>query len=189
VRILHIQNNTNFFFFVQPGTLSHLRRVNSPIGREGKAAKPRMLHNTHWGMVSKNKKSNSLSSHVCFFVCQVCPSETPEGQACGLVKNLALMSYISVGSDSGTVKNNRHFNFDVFLVFVLRHVFVVVQVVEPLQDYGTEALEEIRPSDVKDAYKIFVNGAWMGVHRDVGELERVLRTLRRKVTNKQTETK
>lgn len=26
-------------------TLSHLRRVNSPIGREGKLAKPRQLHN------------------------------------------------------------------------------------------------------------------------------------------------
>lgn len=26
-------------------TLSHLRRINSPIGREGKLAKPRQLHN------------------------------------------------------------------------------------------------------------------------------------------------
>ena len=50
-------------------TLSHLRRLNSPIGREGKLAKPRQLHNSHWGMV--------------------CPAETPEGQACGLVKNLS----------------------------------------------------------------------------------------------------
>ncbi len=41
-------------------TLSHLRRVNSPIGREGKLAKPRQLHNTQWGMM--------------------CPAETPEGQ-------------------------------------------------------------------------------------------------------------
>jgi DNA-directed RNA polymerase II subunit RPB2 len=32
-------------------TLSHLRRLNSPIGREGKLAKPRQLHNSHWGMV------------------------------------------------------------------------------------------------------------------------------------------
>jgi hypothetical protein len=39
-------------------TLSHLRRLNSPIGREGKLAKPRQLHNSHWGMV--------------------CPAETPE---------------------------------------------------------------------------------------------------------------
>lgn len=27
-------------------TLSHLRRINSPIGREGKLAKPRQLHNS-----------------------------------------------------------------------------------------------------------------------------------------------
>jgi DNA-directed RNA polymerase beta subunit len=44
----------------------------------GKLAKPRQLHNSHWGMM--------------------CPAETPEGQACGLVKNLALMAYITVGS-------------------------------------------------------------------------------------------
>ena len=61
-------------------TLSHLRRLNSPIGREGKLAKPRQLHNSHWGMV--------------------CPAETPEGQAVGLVKNLSLMCLVSVGSPS-----------------------------------------------------------------------------------------
>ena len=52
-------------------TLSHLRRINSPIGREGKLAKPRQLHNTQWGII--------------------CPAETPEGQACGLV-SLSVMS-------------------------------------------------------------------------------------------------
>lgn len=56
-------------------SLSHLRRINSPIGREGKLAKPRQLHNSLWGMM--------------------CPAETPEGQAVGLVKNLALMAYIT----------------------------------------------------------------------------------------------
>ena len=44
-------------------TLSHLRRINSPVGREGKLAKPRQLHNSQWGMI--------------------CPAERPEGQACG----------------------------------------------------------------------------------------------------------
>ncbi|XP_023931893.1 DNA-directed RNA polymerase II subunit RPB2-like [Lingula anatina] len=39
-------------------TLSHLRRLNSPIGRDGKLARPRQLHNSHWGMI--------------------CPAETPE---------------------------------------------------------------------------------------------------------------
>jgi DNA-directed RNA polymerase II subunit RPB2 len=69
--------------YTYASTLSHLRRCNTPIGRDGKIAKPRQLHNTHWGMV--------------------CPAETPEGQACGLVKNLALMAYISVGSSSAPV--------------------------------------------------------------------------------------
>ena len=59
-------------------TLSHLRRLNTPLQKTGKLAKPRQLHNTHWGMI--------------------CPAETPEGQSCGLVKNLALMAVVSVGS-------------------------------------------------------------------------------------------
>jgi DNA-directed RNA polymerase II subunit RPB2 len=53
-------------------TLSHLRRINSPVGREGKLAKPRQLHNTQWGII--------------------CPAETPEGQACGLVRALIASS-------------------------------------------------------------------------------------------------
>lgn len=66
--------------YTYASTLSHLRRTNTPIGRDGKLAKPRQLHNTHWGLV--------------------CPAETPEGQACGLVKNLSLMAGISVGTSS-----------------------------------------------------------------------------------------
>ena len=69
-------------------TLSHLRRLNSPVGRDGKLAKPRQLHNTHWGMI--------------------CPAETPEGAACGLVKNLALMAFVSVGSGSSQLLSLIH---------------------------------------------------------------------------------
>ena len=32
-------------------TLSHLRRLNTPIQKSQKLAKPRMLHNTQWGMI------------------------------------------------------------------------------------------------------------------------------------------
>ena len=35
-----------------------------------------------------------------------CPAETPEGQACGLVKNLALLAYISVGGGDSTILTN-----------------------------------------------------------------------------------
>lgn len=97
-------------------TLSHLRRVNSPIGRDGKLAKPRQLHNTLWGMV--------------------CPAETPEGAAVGLVKNLALMAYISVGSQPSPI-------------------------LEFLEEWSMENLEEIAPSAIADATKIFVNGCWV----------------------------
>lgn len=115
-------------------TLSHLRRLNTPIGREGKLAKPRQLHNTHWGMV--------------------CPAETPEGQAVGLVKNLALMAYISVGSSS-------------------------IPIVEFLEEWGMENLGECSPSSVVESTKIFVNGSWSGIHRDPEQLVSTLRELRR----------
>lgn len=115
-------------------TLSHLRRCNTPLGRDGKIAKPRQLHNTHWGMV--------------------CPAETPEGQACGLVKNLSLMACISVGSMSAPV-------------------------IEFLQEWGLETLEESQANHAK-ATKIFVNGVWMGTHNDDNQLVGTLRRLRRK---------
>jgi DNA-directed RNA polymerase II subunit RPB2 len=118
-------------------TLSHLRRMNTPIGREGKLAKPRQLHNTHWGMV--------------------CPAETPEGQACGLVKNLALMTIVSVGSKAYPV---------------LKH----------LEEFGTENLEEIAASTVPNSTKVFVNGVWVGIHRDPDYLVSTIRNLRRSVS-------
>ena len=61
-------------------TLSHLRRINSPIGKDGKVTLPRQLHGSH--------------------AYRICPAETPEGQSCGLVKNLALMCIISEYSPS-----------------------------------------------------------------------------------------
>ncbi|XP_015784094.1 DNA-directed RNA polymerase II subunit RPB2 [Tetranychus urticae] len=117
-------------------TLSHLRRVNSPIGRDGKLAKPRQLHNTLWGMI--------------------CPAETPEGHAVGLVKNLALMAYISVGSNPSPI-------------------------LEFLEEWSMENLEETAPSTIADATKIFVNGCWVGIHREPDLLMATLRKLRRQM--------
>lgn len=59
-------------------TLSHLRRLNTPIDRSGKLIKPRQLHNTHHNAV--------------------CPVETPEGGSVGIVKNLALTCNITLDS-------------------------------------------------------------------------------------------
>lgn len=116
-------------------TLSHLRRTNTPIGRDGKLAKPRQLHNTHWGLV--------------------CPAETPEGQACGLVKNLSLMCMVSVGTPA-----------------------------EPIYDFlvarGMDVLEEYEPSNSQSTSKIFINGTWVGVANKIEELVDLVYDLRRK---------
>jgi DNA-directed RNA polymerase III subunit RPC2 len=34
----------------------------------------------------------------------LCPSDTPEGEACGLIKNLALMTHITTDSDDLPLK-------------------------------------------------------------------------------------
>lgn len=127
--VAQVLNRYNFI-----STLSHLRRVNTPLGKDGKLSKPRQLHNTHWGMV--------------------CPAETPEGQACGLVKNLSLMAYISVGSSSAPI-------------------------IEFLEERGLETLEEIVPEYLKRYTKILVNGNLIGIHRQPEALVKALKDLRR----------
>ena len=54
-------------------SLSHLRRINTPIDKSGKLVPPRKLHNTQWGYV--------------------CPAESPEGQSVGVVKHSLFSSY------------------------------------------------------------------------------------------------
>ena len=58
-------------------TISHLRRVSSPLTRSQPHFEARDLHLTQWG--------------------RLCPNETPEGPNCGLTKNLALCIEISEG--------------------------------------------------------------------------------------------
>lgn len=61
-------------------SLSHLRRINTPIDKNGKLVAPRQLHNSTWGFV--------------------CPSETPEGASVGVVKNISYLTHVTVPSDS-----------------------------------------------------------------------------------------
>jgi DNA-directed RNA polymerase II subunit RPB2 len=79
-------------------TLSHLRRINTPIEKSGKLIQPRKLHSTQWGII--------------------CPSETPEGASVGLVKNMAMMASITISSNSHNIRElvselgTVHFNHD-----------------------------------------------------------------------------
>jgi DNA-directed RNA polymerase subunit B len=79
VGITQLLDRTNYI-----STLSHMRRLQSPLSRSQPNFEARDLHPTHWG--------------------RLCPNETPEGSNCGLVKNLALSSSISVGINPDKVK-------------------------------------------------------------------------------------
>ncbi len=65
-------------------TMSHLRRVTSPLTRSQPHFEARDLHPTQWG--------------------RLCPNETPEGQNCGLVKNCALLVDVSERSHGRDMK-------------------------------------------------------------------------------------
>ena len=66
-------------------TISHLRRINSPVNQTGKLIDPRKLHNSQFG--------------YC------CVAESPEGHQIGLIKNLSLSAVISSYSAPEIIEN------------------------------------------------------------------------------------
>lgn len=64
-------------------SLSHLRRINTPLEKSGELIAPRKLHNTTWGFL--------------------CPAETPEGQSIGVVKNISYMAHITIPTNSSSL--------------------------------------------------------------------------------------
>ena len=117
-------------------SLSHLRRLNTPLEKTGKITKPRQLHNTHWGML--------------------CPAETPEGQACGLVKNLSLMAFVSVGTPSKLIQRD----------------------LDEIPDF--QKLSELSPESIRGKSKIFINGSWVGITNNPEDIMERLVGQRRK---------
>jgi len=129
VGVTQLLDRTNYL-----STISHLRRVQSPLSRTQPNFEARDLHSTHFG--------------------RLCPSETPEGSNCGLVKNLALSAIISVSVSSE-------------------------EVVEKLYEIGTSHFSEVKDSVKKDGTRIFVDGKLIGFHKDGEKLAYSLRELRR----------
>jgi len=129
VGVTQLLDRTNYL-----STISHLRRVQSPLSRTQPNFEARDLHSTHFG--------------------RLCPSETPEGSNCGLVKNLALSAIISVSVSSE-------------------------EVIEKLYEIGTSHFSEVKDSVKKDGTRIFVDGKLIGFHKDGEKLAYSLRELRR----------
>ncbi|NHJ14941.1 MAG: DNA-directed RNA polymerase subunit B [Candidatus Thorarchaeota archaeon] len=115
-------------------SLSHLRRVVSPLSRSQPHFEARDLHSTHWG--------------------KICPNETPEGPNCGLVKNIAMMAYISVGTDE-------------------------IAVEKALLKAEVESIEKIRGKRGTKWADVFLNGRLVGIHPAPQVLVKTIRQKRR----------
>jgi DNA-directed RNA polymerase II subunit RPB2 len=147
-------------------TISHLRRINTPMEKTGKLVQPRKLHSTQWGII--------------------CPSETPEGGSVGLVKNLSVMANITISSDASNIKNLLNDNGVVFfdytnLAMFAKHtsVFVNGDLVgvhaEPKRLYDT--LKEHKQYGTINIYTAIVwnvQGDYISVCTDAGRCIRPL---------------
>jgi DNA-directed RNA polymerase II subunit RPB2 len=75
--------------------VSHLRRVNTPIDSTIKVRKPHQLDGSQWGVM--------------------CPCESPDGGSIGLLKNMALMCFITSSYSSkhiyDALNSHSHFKF------------------------------------------------------------------------------
>jgi len=129
VGVTQLLDRTNYL-----STISHLRRVQSPLSRTQPNFEARDLHSTHFG--------------------RICPSETPEGSNCGLVKNLALSAMISESVSSE-------------------------EIIEKLFEIGTSHFSEVKDPVKKDGTRVFVDGKLIGYHKDGEKLSSSLRELRR----------
>lgn len=116
--------------------LGHMTRISSQFEKTRKVSGPRSLQPSQWGML--------------------CPSDTPEGEACGLVKNLALMTHITTDQEEDPI---------IRLAFNLG--------VEDIQYLSGEELS------FPIVYIVFLNGNILGVVRNYKRLIRMFRLMRR----------
>lgn len=118
--------------------LGMMTRISSQFEKTRKVSGPRSLQASQWGML--------------------CPSDTPEGEACGLVKNLALLTHVT----SEDVEN-------------------VGPIIRLAYDLGVEAIELLSGEELNSAksYVIFINGLILGIHRFPEKFVQSLRSMRR----------
>merc|ERR1719334_352182 len=116
--------------------LGMMTRVNSQFEKTRKVSGPRSLQPSQWGML--------------------CPSDTPEGESCGLVKNLALMTHITTEVDEAPIARLAY-------------------------NCGVEDIRLLSGEEVSDKriFTVFLNGNILGVVKDFRKLVRTFKLLRR----------
>lgn len=116
--------------------LGMMTKINSHFEKTRKVSGPRSLHTSSWGML--------------------CPADTPEGESCGLVKNLALLAEITTDSDCGVIA-------------------------KILEEYGVRRIDLCfgREFYYNNNHLVYINGSIFGVSTQPMILVDMLRRIRR----------
>ncbi|KAF5742469.1 DNA-directed RNA polymerase isoform 1 [Tripterygium wilfordii] len=118
------------------GTLGHMTRISPQFEKSRKVSGPRALQPSQWGML--------------------CPCDTPEGESCGLIKNLALMTHVTTDEEDGPL---------ISLCYCL----------------GVEDLELLSGEELHspNSFLVIFNGLILGKHRRPQHFATAMRKLRR----------
>ncbi|KAH8770127.1 hypothetical protein F5883DRAFT_493775 [Diaporthe sp. PMI_573] len=119
--------------------LGMMTRITSQFEKTRKVSGPRALQPSQWGML--------------------CTSDTPEGEACGLVKNLALMTHITTEVDEKPVK---------------KFILTVDSNVEPIRNFSGSEMHQA------GAYIISINGTPFALTHYPKRFASKFRTMRRR---------
>uniref|UniRef100_A0A2P2MN94 DNA-directed RNA polymerase n=1 Tax=Rhizophora mucronata TaxID=61149 RepID=A0A2P2MN94_RHIMU len=117
-------------------SLGHMTRISPQLMKSRKVSGPRALQPSQWGML--------------------CPCDTPEGESCGLVKNLALMTHVTTDEEENPL---------ITLCYCL----------------GVEDLELLSGEELHtpNSFLVMVNGLILGKHRRPQHFADAMRKLRR----------
>jgi len=121
----------------QLSCLSNLAKIISSCEKTIRGSGPRALNSSQWGLI--------------------CPSDTPEGESCGLVKSLALLAHVSTKENS------------IFVKWLLQNLGV----------YSVISLNLISLKNSKNFSTVFIDGEFIGYHSLPSKLLYTLRFLRR----------
>ncbi|KAI3741434.1 hypothetical protein L1987_59106 [Smallanthus sonchifolius] len=118
------------------GAFGSMTKISPQFEKSRKVSGPRALQPSQWGML--------------------CPCDTPEGEACGLVKNLALMTHVTTDEDEGPI---------ISLCYCLG-----------VEDLSLLSGEELHS---RDSFLVIINGLILGKHRSPQLFANGMRKLRR----------
>lgn len=104
----------------------------------------------------KTRKVNGPRSIQCSQYGTICVSDTPEGESCGLVKNLALLTHVTVDSNEE-------------------------EIIRVLYNCGVQTVVTLKMSLIHNPnyYIVFLNGCLIGLIKDTNLIVNTIRKLRR----------